>query len=257
MAFSRLGRASVEFQVGLCTWMTCLHFSAPLPVMAASPTPSDVSRALALTREVKLDPPALLRAEPHIPARARDELVGWTATSHDTLDMSPWTTVSFCPPARIFSLRSTLPDASRARVTFLGRLADGGFLHSHCMSFLWSSRTWNRKRGGSAVSSNFLSFLWRSTSWILGKTPPWLMVTPFSNLASSSSFAMASRTWSRSDYTSLVIPRSISRELQDLSDKVLPDSAQVDLVIPAGFCTGDWRLSDSAGSWTQGTAIPP
>ena len=35
-------------------------------------------------------------------------------------------------------------------------------------------------------------FLGRSTAWMLGRTPPWAMVTPASSLFSSSSFLMAS-----------------------------------------------------------------
>ena len=35
-------------------------------------------------------------------------------------------------------------------------------------------------------------FLGRRTAWMLGKTPPWAMVTPASNLFNSSSFRMAS-----------------------------------------------------------------
>ncbi|CAG7721935.1 unnamed protein product [Allacma fusca] len=38
----------------------------------------------------------------------------------------------------------------------------------------------------------FSVFLGKSTAWILGRTPPWAMVTPDSNLFNSSSLRMAS-----------------------------------------------------------------
>lgn len=38
----------------------------------------------------------------------------------------------------------------------------------------------------------FSVFLGRSTAWILGRTPPWAIVTPLRSLFNSSSFLMAS-----------------------------------------------------------------
>ena len=79
---------------------------------------------------------------------------------------------------------------------------------------------------------------------MLGKTPPWAMVTPASSLFSSSSLRMAS--CERKDIQQsrdinchylevpgddpgfLVIPSSIASKLEDLSCEILHDGGQID-----------------------------
>ena len=51
---------------------------------------------------------------------------------------------------------------------------------------------WCKKPAGRAIYLAFWDFLGRSTAWMLGRTPPWAMVTPERSLFNSSSLRMAS-----------------------------------------------------------------
>ena len=86
-------------------------------------------------------------------------------------------------------------------------------------------------------------FLGRRTAWMLGRTPPWAIVTPARSLFSSSSFlnkTMQIKNRKQVDHTPdsqlqmsgdnarfLVVPGSVASQLKDLGSQVFHDSCHV------------------------------
>ena len=92
-----------------------------------------------------------------------------------------------------------------------------------------------------AFSLALALFLGSSTAWMLGRTPPWAIVTPARSLFSSSSFlnilCQTLRQEKKSpdgklqmpwdDARLLVVPGSVASQLQDLCSQVLHDCCHV------------------------------